>query len=58
MHEYAFIYYVLKNQFGSGRKWKTLIHNGVMFPPEYVLHGIPVIYEGNKVLVVFYRKYE
>lgn len=30
-------------------KWKTFSHNGVSFPPEYVKHNIPVIYEGKSV---------
>eukprot|EP00835_Amoeboradix_gromovi_P000348 NODE_12_length_45166_cov_0.552511.p3 type:complete len:789 gc:universal NODE_12_length_45166_cov_0.552511:37145-34779(-) len=30
-------------------KWQTLEHQGVYFPPEYIPHGIPLIYAGNKV---------
>lgn len=30
-------------------KWKTLSHNGVMFPKPYEPHNIPVIYKGSKV---------
>ena len=29
-------------QFGGKYKWKTLTHNGVMFPPEYEPHGKPL----------------
>ena len=29
--------------------WKTLRHAGVMFPPEYKPHGVPVIYEGKRI---------
>src|SRR5579885_3762820 len=40
--------YWLNMQFGGkGKiKWHTLSHNGVLFPPEYHPHGIPVNYEG------------
>lgn len=34
-------------QLGGGNKWSTLEHNGVMFPPAYVPHGIPIKYNGN-----------
>ena len=30
----------------NGVKWTTLEHNGVMFPPEYEPHGIPITYDG------------
>ncbi|KAF9417046.1 DNA topoisomerase 1 [Podila epigama] len=30
-------------------KWKTLHHNGVYFPPEYVPHGVKMIYDGKSV---------
>ncbi|EPY28663.1 DNA topoisomerase I [Strigomonas culicis] len=29
------------------KRWDTLVHNGVLFPPEYVPHGIPILYEGK-----------
>jgi DNA topoisomerase-1 len=32
-------------------KWETFHHNGVMFPPKYEPHGIPVIYKGEKVFL-------
>ena len=31
------------------RKWKTLVHNGVLFPPEYSPHGVKMLYKGKKV---------
>lgn len=34
---------------GSKKKWKTLEHNGVYFPPPYVPHGVPVVYDGIDV---------
>ncbi|KAF9110176.1 DNA topoisomerase 1 [Mortierella sp. AM989] len=30
-------------------KWKTLHHNGVYFPPEYVPHGVKMLYDGKPV---------
>src|SRR3989304_6997995 len=56
----------LQRQFGSSKyKWTTLKHNGVLFPPEYEPHNIPVIYEGENIYLepaaeeaaTFYAKY-
>ena len=33
----------------SSKKWSTLEHNGVMFPPEYESHGVKMLYNGKKV---------
>ena len=42
----------LSIQFGAGgTKWTTLEHNGVLFPPPYVPHGIPLIYDGKEVIL-------
>ncbi|KAK4051388.1 DNA topoisomerase 1 [Microbotryomycetes sp. JL201] len=30
-------------------KWKTLEHNGVLFPPEYEPHGVKMKYDGKPV---------
>lgn len=30
------------------KKWTTFIHNGVLFPPEYIPHDIPIIYNNNQ----------
>lgn len=30
-------------------KWKTLKHSGLIFPPEYVRHGVPLLYDGVPV---------
>eukprot|EP00834_Sanchytrium_tribonematis_P001366 NODE_33_length_36935_cov_1.609241.p6 type:complete len:467 gc:universal NODE_33_length_36935_cov_1.609241:2505-1105(-) len=30
-------------------KWQTLEHQGVYFAPEYIPHGIPLIYNGEEV---------
>lgn len=34
---------------GKGRKWTTLVHNGVIFPPPYKPHGVKMLYDGNPV---------
>lgn len=31
------------------RKWTTLVHNGVIFPPPYQPHGIKILYKGQPV---------
>lgn len=31
------------------KKWDTLRHAGVMFPPEYTPHGVKMLYEGRPV---------
>ncbi|KAG5468390.1 hypothetical protein LSCM1_02370 [Leishmania martiniquensis] len=34
---------------GKGeRRWETLSHNGVLFPPEYKPHGIAILYDGHE----------
>ena len=30
-------------------KWETFHHNGVMFPPKYEPHGVPILYKGERV---------
>lgn len=32
-------------------KWTTLEHNGVLFPPEYIPHGIPLVYNGQDIVL-------
>ncbi|KAI9087655.1 hypothetical protein K1719_030525 [Acacia pycnantha] len=35
---------------GDGqKKWTTLVHNGVIFPPPYKPHGIKMLYKGKPV---------
>lgn len=41
--------YWLNNQFGGGYKWTTLLHHGVLFPSEYVPHGITLLYKGENI---------
>uniref|UniRef100_A0A2P2LZ60 Uncharacterized protein MANES_03G135300 n=1 Tax=Rhizophora mucronata TaxID=61149 RepID=A0A2P2LZ60_RHIMU len=31
------------------RKWTTLVHNGVIFPPPYKPHGIKIFYKGKPI---------
>ncbi|CAN6455386.1 unnamed protein product [Victoria cruziana] len=34
---------------GGGKKWTTLEHNGVIFPPPYKSHGVKMLYNGEPV---------
>jgi len=44
--------YFLKKQFGGGkRKWTTLLHNGLIFPPEYNPHGILLKYKNELITI-------
>lgn len=44
--------YWLSMQFGGSKyKWTTLQHNGVMFPPEYEKHNVPISYKGAKIVL-------
>ena len=47
--------YLLYNQFGgkanNETKWTTFSHNGVLFPDPYEPHGIPLIYDGTKIIL-------
>jgi DNA topoisomerase-1 len=37
----------------KGKKlWKTLEHNGVVFPPPYEPHGVPLVYDGEDVALL------
>ncbi|GAB9466675.1 DNA topoisomerase 1 [Globisporangium polare] len=33
----------------EGIQWRSLEHNGVMFPPAYIPHHVPLIYDGKEV---------
>jgi len=33
----------------EGKKWKTLEHNGLLFPPSYVPHGVKMLYDGKPI---------
>lgn len=46
--------YWLFQQFGGAKgdtKWTSFVHSGVMFPPLYQPHKIPVIYNGIEVIL-------
>lgn len=32
-------------------KWKTLNHNGIIFPEPYIQHNIPLLYNGKKIIL-------
>lgn len=34
---------------GDEIKWTTLVHHGVLFPPEYQPHGVKMLYDGKPV---------
>lgn len=35
----------------SKKKWTTLEHHGIKFPPLYQKHNIPIIYNGEKIIL-------
>lgn len=47
--------YLLYNQFGGKTnnevKWETFTHNGVLFPEPYKPHQVPLIYNGEKIIL-------
>ncbi|GAA5838501.1 hypothetical protein JCM3766R1_005996 [Sporobolomyces carnicolor] len=43
------VYKWWENQGDNETKWKTLEHNGVLFPPEYEPHGVKMKYNGKQV---------
>jgi len=45
--------YFLFYQIGGKQdiKWSSLIHNGPLFPPEYIPHKIPLIYNGKAIIL-------
>ncbi|KAE8100764.1 hypothetical protein FH972_018627 [Carpinus fangiana] len=37
---------------GDGqKKWTTLVHSGVIFPPPYTPHGVKILYNGKPVVL-------
>lgn len=38
-------------QYGGKYKWNTLSHNGVLFPPEYIKHNIPILYKNKPIIL-------
>lgn len=57
--------YLIFKQFGGSKKWNTLCHNGVIFPPYYKPLSIPIIYNGESIILspaaeeyaLYYAKY-
>jgi len=49
IYPYLIAQYYITAQFGGAKKWSTLQHNGVLFPPEYKPHKTPIIYDGTKI---------
>jgi DNA topoisomerase-1 len=45
------LYNFLIIQFGGKKKWETLYHNGVLFPPEYEPHHLPLKCKGEEILL-------
>jgi DNA topoisomerase-1 len=50
---YYYSYLQFKNIYGGkiNIKWEKFHHNGVMFPPKYIPHGIPILYSSQKVVL-------
>ena len=50
---------------GTKKKWKTLVHNGVIFPPNYIKHNTPIYYNNQPIILdelseeyaTYYAKY-
>ena len=44
-------YIILRQLGGAKKKWTTLDHNGVLFPPEYEKHNVPVFYKNQEIIL-------
>jgi len=61
------LYWINKQLGGAVKKkyWTTMIHNGVLFPPEYEPINVPIIYKDKEIILnpkaeeaaLFYAKY-
>lgn len=52
MNHYMDALNVIEIMFGGADiEWTSLIHNGVLFPPEYEKHDVPVIYQGKSIVL-------
>ena len=50
--EYLLTKYLIYKQLGGNKiRWTTFHHNGVMFPPEYIAHKTPLIYDGREIIL-------
>ena len=47
------LYWINKQLGGAVKKkyWTTLVHNGVLFPPEYEPIKIPIIYKEKEIIL-------
>jgi DNA topoisomerase-1 len=68
LSNYIISLYWLNKQLGGAVKkkyWSTLVHNGVLFPPEYEIIKVPIIYKEKEIILnpeaeeaaLFYAKY-
>mgnify|MGYP001189539130 CR=1 FL=1 len=67
MNEYIIFKNYINDQFGGEDeiKWKSLKHNGVLFPKKYEKHNIPLLYNGKEIFLTkiqeeyatYYAKY-
>jgi len=48
---YKLTCYWVNKQIGGERKWSSLYHNGVLFPPKYKKHDVPVIFNGEEIVL-------
>jgi DNA topoisomerase-1 len=48
-NEYS--YAVKYNLQGGENKWNTFYHNGVLFPPKYQKHNVPITYNNEKIVL-------
>ncbi|KAJ3340106.1 DNA topoisomerase 1 [Entophlyctis luteolus] len=44
-----------EGNFDNSEKWQTMSHNGPVFPPPYVPHGVKMIYDGMHFGVLFFN---
>lgn len=52
MNTYILPNYFIMQQFGGAKKkWHTLSHHGVLFPPAYVKHNVPVVYDSVEIVL-------
>ncbi|KEH16475.1 putative DNA topoisomerase [Medicago truncatula] len=47
--EYSISSTLLPSSGDGQKKWTTLVHNGVIFPPPYQPHGVKILYKGKPV---------
>ncbi|KAL5129661.1 DNA topoisomerase 1 beta [Glycine soja] len=47
--EYSKSSKILPSSGDGQKKWTTLVHNGVIFPPPYQPHGVKMLYKGRPV---------